>query len=105
MELVLETGGAPMPRSGPVKRLSAGELAELRTQLVDLLDRGWILHSTAGHAASAPGGVRADARLGWDVAHLLRLPGPQRHHAPGGGAGRVTGLGTRYSCHRFRKKY
>ena len=52
MELVIETGDAPMPRSRPVKRLSEGELAELRTQLVDLLDRGWIQHSTAGHAAS-----------------------------------------------------
>ena len=49
MELVIETGDAPMPRSRPVKRLSEGELAELR---VDLLDRGWIQHSTAGHAAS-----------------------------------------------------
>jgi hypothetical protein len=28
-----------------------GELEELRTQLVDLLDRWWIQHSTAGHAA------------------------------------------------------
>ena len=40
MELVIETGEAPMPRSSPVKRLSEGELAELRTQLVDRLDRG-----------------------------------------------------------------
>ena len=52
MELVIETGDAPMPRSRPVKRLSEGELAELRAQLVDLLDRGWIQHSTAGHVAS-----------------------------------------------------
>ena len=52
MELVIETGDAPMPRSRPVKRLSEGELVELRTQLVDLLDRGWIQHSTAGHATS-----------------------------------------------------
>ena len=37
MELVIETGDAPMPRSRPVKRLSEGELAELRTQLVDFL--------------------------------------------------------------------
>ena len=50
MELELETGDAPMPRSRPVKRLSEGELAELRAQLIDLLDRGWIQHSTAGHA-------------------------------------------------------
>jgi hypothetical protein len=52
MELVIETGDAPMQRLRPVKRLSEGELAELRTQLVDLLDRWWIQHSTAGHAAS-----------------------------------------------------
>jgi hypothetical protein len=55
MELELETGDARMPRSRPVtrKRLSArdGELAELRAQLIDLLDRGWIHHSTAGQAA------------------------------------------------------
>ncbi len=52
MELVIETGDALMPRSRPVKRLSEGKLAELRTQLVDLLDRWWIQHSMAGHAAS-----------------------------------------------------
>jgi hypothetical protein len=52
MELELETGDAQMPRSRPVRRLSDGELAELRTQLIDLLDRGWIQHSTAGHAAA-----------------------------------------------------
>jgi hypothetical protein len=76
MELELETGDAPMPRSRPVKRHSEGGLAELRTQPVDLLDRGWIQHSTAGSC-----GVRAHAER--VVAHLLRLPGPQRHHAPG----------------------
>jgi hypothetical protein len=52
MELELETGDARMPRSRPVKRLSDGELAELRAQLIDLLNRGWIQHSTAGHAAT-----------------------------------------------------
>ena len=51
MELVIETGNALMQRSRMVKRLSEGELAELRTQLVDLLDSCWIQHSTAGHAA------------------------------------------------------
>jgi hypothetical protein len=51
MELFLKTGDAPMQWSRPVKRLSEGELAELLTQLVDLLDRGWIQTSTAGHAA------------------------------------------------------
>ena len=33
-------------------RIFDGELAELRAQLVDLLDRCWIQHSTAGHAAA-----------------------------------------------------
>ncbi len=41
-----------MLRSRPVKRLSDGELAELRAQLIDLLNRGWIQHSTAGQAAA-----------------------------------------------------
>ena len=35
-----------------MKRLSEGELSELHAQLTDLLDRGWIQHSTAGHAAA-----------------------------------------------------
>jgi hypothetical protein len=52
MELELETGNAPMPRSLPVKRLSEGGIAELCEQLVDLLYSGWIQHSTAGHAAA-----------------------------------------------------
>ena len=50
MEVELETGDAPMPRSRPVKRLCDGELAELRAHLIDL--RCWIQHSTAGHAAA-----------------------------------------------------
>ena len=41
-----------MPRSRPLKRLSAGELEELRAQVNQLLDYGWIRHSTAGHAAA-----------------------------------------------------
>ena len=52
MELELEMGDAPMQRPRPVKQLSDGKLAELRAQLIDLLDRGWIQHSTAGHAAA-----------------------------------------------------
>ena len=80
MELVIETGDAPMPRSRPVKRLSEGGLAELHTQLVDLLDRGWFQHSTAGHAAAVVFARKPDG----DMADLLRSPGPQRHHPPGG---------------------
>ena len=81
MELELETGDSRMPRSRPVKRLSDGELAELRTQLINLLDRGLIQHSTAGHAAA----VVFARQPGRYVAHLLRLPGSQRHHAAGAG--------------------
>jgi hypothetical protein len=51
MELVLETGDHPMPHSRPIKRLSEGELMELRKQLIDPLDCWWIQPSTAGHAA------------------------------------------------------
>ena len=32
-----------VPPAGPVKRLLDGELAELRAQLIDLLDRGWMM--------------------------------------------------------------
>ncbi len=39
MELVIEAGNAPMPRSRPVKRLSEGEPTELRTQLVDCVPK------------------------------------------------------------------
>ena len=56
IELVLETGSRPMPRTRPVKRISAGELAELRRQLVDLLDRGWM---TLDGGSRRIGGVRA----------------------------------------------
>ena len=78
MELVLETGRAPMPRSRPVKRLSEGELAELRKQLVDLLDRGWIQHSTAGHAASVVFARKPDGswRICYDYRALNALTRP-----------------------------
>ena len=78
MELVIETGDAPMPRSRPVKRLSEGELAELRTQLVDLLDRGWIQHSTAGHAASVVFARKPDGtwRICYDYRGLNAISRP-----------------------------
>ncbi len=57
LPVVLETGNLPTvtPWTRPLKRLLEGELAEMRRQLRDLLDRdrGWIQRSTAGHAASA----------------------------------------------------
>ncbi len=40
IELVLNIGDRHMRRTRPIKRLSEGELAELRRQLLDLLDRG-----------------------------------------------------------------
>ena len=78
MELELETGGAPMPRSQPVKRLSDGELAELRAQLIDQLDRGWIQHSTAGHAAAAVFVRKPDGswRIGYDCRGLNAITCP-----------------------------
>ena len=78
MALVIETGDAPMPRSRPVKRLSEGELAELRTQLVDLLDRGWIQHSTAGHAASVVFARKPDGtwRICYDYRGLNAISRP-----------------------------
>jgi hypothetical protein len=71
MELELETGDARMPRSD-------GELAELRAQLIDLLDRGWIQHSTAGHAAAV-----VFARRRTDRGASATTTGSQHHHAPG----------------------
>ena len=78
MELELETGDAPMPRPRPVKRLSEGELAELRTQLVDLLDRGWIQHSTAGHAAAVVFARKPDGswRICYDYRGLNAITRP-----------------------------
>ena len=97
MELVLETGDAPMPRSRPVKRLSEGELAELRTQLVDLLDRGWIQHSTAGHAASVVFARKPDGtwRICYDYRGLNAITRPAVEPLP-----HIDALldGTRGSC-------
>ena len=78
MELELETGPAPMPRSRPVKRLSDGELAELRAQLMDLLDRGWIQHSTAGHAAAVVFARKPDGtwRICYDYRGLNAITRP-----------------------------
>jgi hypothetical protein len=64
VELVIDTGDAPMQRSRPVKRLSRGELAELRTQLVDrdLLDRWWVDPALDGwERGGRGGGVRTEA--------------------------------------------
>jgi hypothetical protein len=78
MALVMETGDAPMPRSRLMKRLSERELdaagGPARPRVDPGLDGG----------ACGVGGVRAEAR--WDVAHLLRLAGPQGHQLASGGA-------------------
>jgi hypothetical protein len=78
MELVLETGGAQMPRQRPVKRLSDGELAELRAQLVDLLDRCWIQHSSVGHAAAVVFARKPDGswRICYDYRGLNAITRP-----------------------------
>ena len=84
IELVLETGSRPMPRTRPVKRISAGELAELRRQLVDLLHRGWIQHSTAGHAASVVFVRKPDGtwRICYDYRGLNAITEPQVEPLP-----------------------
>ena len=78
IELVLETGTRPMPRTRPIKRLSEGELSELRRQLHDLLDRGWIQHSTAGHAASVVFARKPDGtwRICYDYRGLNAITEP-----------------------------
>ncbi len=59
-----------MPPARPAKRLSEGELKELRWQLLDLLDRGWIQQSTAGHAASVAFACKPDGS--WRIYHDYR---------------------------------
>ena len=54
-ELGFEMGDASIRWSRPVKRvtrLSDGQLAKLRTQLIDLLEFSWFQHSAAGYAAA-----------------------------------------------------
>ncbi len=59
-----------MPRSRLVKQLSERELAELRKQLVDLLVRCWIQHSTVGHAASVVFAQKPDGT--WCICYYYR---------------------------------
>ena len=84
IELVLETGDRPMPRTRPLKRLSEGELAELRKQLHDLLARGWIQPSTAGHAASVVFARKPDGtwRICYDYRGLNAITDPQVEPLP-----------------------
>ena len=53
-----------------MKRLSDGEVAELRAQFIDLLDRSWTQHSTAGHAESAVFARKPDGS--WRICHDYR---------------------------------
>ena len=76
VELELETGDSRMPCSRPVKRLSDAELAELRTQLINLLDRGLIQHLTAGNAAAVVLTRKPDGTWRTCCDYLS-----QRHHA------------------------
>ena len=59
-ELRIDTGEHPMPRSRPMKRWSQGELDECRKQVAFLLDQGWIVPSSASHAASVVFARKAD---------------------------------------------
>jgi hypothetical protein len=79
--------GRATPRSRLVRRLSGG-LAELRTQLVNHIDRSWIRHSTAGQAGR--------------VAVLLRLAGPQGHEPARGGAAPAQRVHVRERCSTAR---
>jgi hypothetical protein len=78
IELVLETGDHPMPRTRPTKRLSEGELTELRRQLLDLLDCGWIQPSMADHAASVVFARKPDGswRICYDYRGLNAITEP-----------------------------
>ena len=76
-----------MPRTRPLKRLSEGELAELRRQLHEpLLDRGWIRPSTAGHwhAASVVFARKADGswRICYDYRGLNAITEPRVEPLP-----------------------
>ena len=51
-ELHVETGEHLMQRSRPMKRWLQGKLDECRKQVSFLLDQGWIVPSSASHAAS-----------------------------------------------------
>jgi Reverse transcriptase (RNA-dependent DNA polymerase) len=59
-ELRIDTETHPMPRSRPMKRWSQGELDECRKQVAFLLDVGWIVPSSASHAASVVFARRPD---------------------------------------------
>jgi len=82
IELVLETGDRPMPRTRSIKRLLEGGLAELRRQLLDLLDRGWMIAwnqpSTAGLAASVVFARKSDGswRICYDYRGLNAITEP-----------------------------
>jgi hypothetical protein len=78
MELELESGNAPMPRSRPVKRLSDGELAEICAQLINMFDRGWIQHSTAGLEAAVVFARKPDGswRICYDYRGLNAITRP-----------------------------
>ena len=56
----IDTGEHPMPRSRPTKRWSQGELDECRKQVAFLLDQGWIVPSSASHAAHVVFARKAD---------------------------------------------
>ena len=75
IELVVETGNLPMPRTRPIKRW---ELAELRRQLTCLLARGWIQHSAAGHAPSVVFARKPDGswRICYDYLGLNAITEP-----------------------------
>jgi hypothetical protein len=68
-----------MQISRPVKRLSDGKLVELSTQLINLLNRCWIQHSTAGHAAAVVFARKPDGswRICYDYRGLNAITRPE----------------------------
>jgi hypothetical protein len=67
-----------VPRSRLVKGLWKGGLAELRAQLADLLDRWWIQHLMACHAASVVFARKPDGTwlLCYDYRGLIAISQP-----------------------------
>ena len=61
-----------------MKLLSDGDLAELRAQLIDLLDSCWIQHSTAGHPAAVVFARKPDGtwRICYDYRCLNAITSP-----------------------------
>ena len=72
IELHIDTGSHPMPRSRPMKLWSQGKLEECSKQVARtfLLDQGWIIPSRTSHAASVVFARKANGT--WRFCHDYR---------------------------------